>query len=97
MPVKAGMHRIDELVADDGNAPFDWSTVLTIFICLFLAGCLFFLIHNNDLLANGGQNLWHPETLVMLGVIGIPFVFTLLHVVRSLRQPRKHTADMGPK
>jgi hypothetical protein len=88
---------MDKLVADNGNVSFDWGIVLTMFLCLFLAGSLFLFIRNNNLLANGGQNLWHPETLVMLGVLGTPFVFTLIHVVRSLRRPRKHTADISPE
>ncbi len=88
---------MDKLVADDGNASFDWGTVFTMFLCLFLAGSLFLFIRNNNLLAHGGQNLWHLETLVMLGILGIPFVYTLLHFVRSLRRPSKHTADINPE
>lgn len=84
---------MDRLAAHNGNVSFDWGTVSSMFLCLFLAACLFFFIRNNHLLANGGQNLWRIETLVMLGVIGIPFVFTLLHFVRSLRPPGNHAAD----
>lgn len=78
-------------MADDGNASFDWSAIFTALFCLFLAGCLFLFIRNNDLLARGGQNLWRAESLIMLGVIGIPFVLTLLHLVRDLRHHNKKT------
>jgi hypothetical protein len=65
---------------------FDWGTVFSVMACLLLGGGLFLFIRNNALLANGGRNLWHPEALVMLGVLGVPFVLVLLHVVRSLRR-----------
>lgn len=63
--------------------------VVSILFCLFLAGSLFLFIRNNALLAHGGRNLWHPETLVMLGVLGIPFIIALLHLLRHLRHTRK--------
>lgn len=85
------------LVADKGSVSFNWGMVFNMLICLFLAACLFLFIRNNHLLANGGQNLWHLETLVMLGVLGIPFVLTLLHFVRNLRQPDRHQTDTGPQ
>ena len=78
-------------MADDSNASVDWSAVFTALFCLFLAGCLFLFIRNNDLLASGGRNLWHTESLMMLGVIGIPFILTLLHFIRNLRHPDKKT------
>jgi hypothetical protein len=56
---------------------------------MFLGGGLFLFIRNNALLAQGGRNLWHPEVLVMLGVIGIPFVLGVLHFVRNLRRHRE--------
>jgi hypothetical protein len=65
---------------------FDWGLVFSILTCLLLGGGLFLFIRNNALLANGGQNLWHPEALIMLGVLGVPFVLVLLHVVRSFRR-----------
>jgi hypothetical protein len=48
---------------------------------------LFLFIRNNALLAHGGRNLVHPEALIMLAVLGIPFVLVLLHVIRGFRQP----------
>jgi hypothetical protein len=76
-------------VAYDGNASFDWSVIFTALFCLFLAGCLFLFIRNNDLLARGGQNLWRAESLMMLAVIAIPFVLTLIHFFRHLRHHNK--------
>ncbi|MEE8304432.1 MAG: hypothetical protein V3S24_18595 [Candidatus Tectomicrobia bacterium] len=76
-------------MVDDEKVPFDWGTIFTVLICLFLAGSLFLFIRNNELLAHGGRNLWHVEALVMLGVLGIPFVLTLLHLARHLRRQSK--------
>jgi hypothetical protein len=71
---------------DDEKRPFDWSFVFSILACLFLGMGLFLFIRNNALLAHGGRNLWHLEALAMLGVLGVPFVLVLLHVVRHLRR-----------
>lgn len=84
-------------MADNDNVSFNWGIVSSLFLCLFLAACLFLFIRNNHLLVNGGQNLWRAETLVMLGVIGIPFVFTLAHFVRSLRPSDHHAAEKSPQ
>jgi hypothetical protein len=65
---------------------FDWGLFFSALACLFLGGGLFLFIRNNALLADGGRNLWHPEALIMLGVLGVPFVLVLLHVVRSCRR-----------
>ena len=86
-----------KLVADDSKVAFDWGTVFNMLLCLFLAACLFLFIRNNRLLDNGGQNLWHLETLIMFGVLGIPFVLTCLHFVRNLRRSDNHRADTGPE
>ncbi|MGQ4807476.1 hypothetical protein NKDENANG_00828 [Candidatus Entotheonellaceae bacterium PAL068K] len=67
---------------------FDWGIVLTALGCLFLGGSLFLFIRNNQLFAHGGRNLWHPESLIMFGVLGVPFILVLLHFVRSLRRQR---------
>lgn len=69
----------------------DGGIVFSLLACLFLAVSLFFFFRNNALLAHGGRNLWHLETLVMLGVLGIPFVLVLLHVARGLRRSRKQS------
>lgn len=68
---------------------FDWSVVFSALACVALGAGLFLFIRNNQLLAHGGRNLWHPEALVMLGVIGIPFVLGVLHFVRHLRRHRE--------
>jgi hypothetical protein len=52
---------------------------------------LFLFIRNNQLLARGGRNLWHPDAWIMLGVLGIPFVLVLLHFTRRLRRHRRWT------
>lgn len=74
---------------DEERSRFDGGIVLSILACLFLAGSLFLFIRNNALFAHGGRNLWHPEALVMLGVLGIPFILMLLQLLRSLRHRRK--------
>jgi len=66
------------------QTPFDWGILFSIIACFFLGAALFLFITNNNLLANGAEKLWHPEVLVMLGVLGIPFVLMLLHVIRAL-------------
>ncbi len=77
---------------DEKNKRFDGGTVFSIGACLFLGGCLFLFFYNNALLAHGGRNLWNPAALVMLGVLGIPFVLVLLHLVRRLPPSRNtHT------
>jgi hypothetical protein len=76
---------------DEEKKTFDWGFAFSAVACVILGVGLFLFIRNNALLANGGQNLWHVESLVMLGVIGIPFVLMALHVARgfkSFRRPR---------
>jgi hypothetical protein len=68
----------------DTKAPFDWGVVFRAFLCLFLGGSLFLFIRNNYMAY--GSDIFHtPEALVMLGVLGIPFLFSLLHFLRSFR------------
>jgi hypothetical protein len=67
----------------------DWGTLFSILACFCLGAGLFLFIRNNDLLANGGRNLWHVESLVMLAVLGVPFILMLLHLVRSFGPSRK--------
>ena len=76
------------IVSEEKRAS-DWSIVFNALVCLLLGGGLFLFIRNNELFAHGGRNLWHPETLVMLAVIGIPFVLGVLHFVRNLRHHRE--------
>ena len=70
------------------QAPFDWGIVFTIVACIGLGTGLFLFIRNNELLANGAQNLRHPEAFIMLAVLGIPFILMLLHLIRALLPPR---------
>jgi hypothetical protein len=69
--------------------PFDWGMLFSILACFCLGAGLFLFIRNNHLLADGARNLWRVESLVMLAVLGIPFVLMLLHLVRSFTPPRK--------
>ena len=73
----------------DEKKPFDWGIAFSALVCLFLGGSLFLFIRNNQLLADGGRNLWHPDALVMLGVLGVPFVLVLLHCARRLYHHHK--------
>ena len=70
---------------EEQQASFDWGIVFSMIACLFLGAALYLFISNNDLFAHGAEKLRHPEAFVMLGVIGIPFVMMLLHLIRSLR------------
>jgi hypothetical protein len=77
------------MTAKEGHqASFDWGIVFSIVACLFLGAALFLFITNNNLLANGAEKLRHPEAFVMLGVLGIPFVLMLIHVIRVLLPSR---------
>lgn len=74
---------------DEGKKSFDWGTVFSILACLFLGGGLFLFIRNNALFSHGARNLLHVEAIIMLGVLGIPFILSLFHLVRHLRRNRK--------
>ena len=73
----------------DDKSQADGGIVFSLLAFLFLGASLFFFFRNNALLAHGARNLWHVESLVMLGVLGIPFVLVLLHLSRGLRRSRK--------
>ncbi len=68
--------------------PFDWGIVFSVVACACLGAGLFLFIRNNELLANGAQNLRHPEAFIMLAVLGIPFVLMFLHLIRTVLPPR---------
>jgi DMSO reductase anchor subunit len=86
MPVRARYNKGVSMAAqEESQASFDWGIIFSIVACLFLGAALFLFISNNNLFANGAEKLLHPEAFVMLGVIGIPFVLMLLHLIRSLR------------
>jgi hypothetical protein len=76
------------MTVHDEKKPFDCGMAFSALVCLFLGGSLLLFIRNNALFAHGGRNLWHPDALVMLGVLGIPFVLVLLHFARRLRRHR---------
>lgn len=85
------------MAAEEGQqTPFDWGIVFSIVACLFLGTALFLFINNNDLLANGAEKLRHPEAFVMLGVLGIPFVLMLLHLIRTLLPSRSSRSAPPP-
>ncbi len=69
---------------EEQRPPFDWGIVFSIVACICLGVGLFLFIRNNELLANGAQNLWHPEAFIMLAVLGIPFVLMFLHLIRTV-------------
>ena len=76
-------------MADQEKQPFDWGMVFSVLACFCLGVGLFLFIRNNALLANGAQNLWRLDAIVMLGVLGIPFVLMLVHLIRAFA-PSRH-------
>ncbi len=70
----------------DEKPAFDSSVIFRALLCLFLGACLYLFITNNRLFANRAHNLQNPEALVMLAVLGIPFILAVVHLVRSLRR-----------
>jgi hypothetical protein len=75
-------------VKEGQQASFDWGIVFSIVACFFLGTALFLFITNNNLFANGAEKLRHPEAFIMLGVLAIPFVLMLIHVIRMLLPSR---------
>jgi hypothetical protein len=71
---------------DDEKRGFDSGVIFRIVLCLFLGACLYLFITNNHLFENGARNLQHPEALVMFAVLGIPFILSVVHLVRGLRR-----------
>ena len=72
----------------DGRTSFDWSIILRVLLCLFLGGGVVLFIRNNRLLEHGFRVLANPEVLIMLALLGIPFVFALAHLIRSFSHHR---------
>ena len=72
----------------DGRTSFDWSIILRVLLCLFLGGGFVLFIRNNRLLEHGFRVLANPEVLIMLALLGIPFIFALLHLIRSFSHHR---------
>lgn len=69
---------------ENDSSAFVWGMISRLCVCLFLGASLFLFIRNNQLLTYGSRIVYNPEALVMLGVLGIPFVLSVLHLVRSL-------------
>ena len=67
---------------------FDWSVIFRVMLCLFLGAGFVLFVRNNDLLRHGFPVLANPEVLVMLALLGIPFLFALVHLVRSFSSRR---------
>ena len=67
---------------------FDWSVIFRVLLCLFLGSGFVLFVRNNDLLRHGLPVLANLEVLAMLALLGIPFLFALVHLVRSLSNRR---------
>lgn len=74
-----------------GKAPFERGVIFRILVCGLLGAALVLFIRNNQLLARGADNLYHLESLIMLGVLGLPFLFAVFHLIRSLRRDEEET------
>ena len=72
----------------EARTEFDWSVIFRVLLCLFLGSGFVLFVRNNDLLRHGFPVLANPEVLVMLALLGIPFIFALVHLVRSLSNRR---------
>ena len=67
---------------------FDWSVIFRVLLCLFLGAGFVLFVRNNDLLRHGFPVLANPEVLIMLALLGIPFLFALVHLLRSFSSRR---------
>ena len=74
-------------MADAGKL-FDWSVIFRVLLCLFLGGGFVLFIRNNRLLEHGFRVLANLEVLIMLALLGIPFLFALVHLIRSFPHHR---------
>jgi succinate dehydrogenase/fumarate reductase cytochrome b subunit len=77
---------------DNEKKQVDSNMIFRVFLCLFLGLVLFLFIRNNDLFAHGGHNLRNPEALIMLAILGIPFLLSLFHLIRGVRH-HQYTND----
>ena len=68
----------------EARSEFDWSVIFRALLCLFLGGGFVLFVRNNNLLGHGFPVLANPEVLIMLALLGIPFLFALVHLIRSL-------------
>lgn len=75
-------------MVDGEKSSFDWEVVFNMVGCLLLGMALFLFVRNNALLAHWGQNLWHADALVILGLVALPFGMMLLQIVRRVIRSR---------
>ena len=57
--------------------------IFRLLLCLFLGGGFFLFVRNNRLLEHGFRVLANPEVLIMLALLGIPFLLALVHLIRN--------------
>ena len=79
----------------EARTEFDWGVIFRALLCLFLGGGFVLFVLNNDLLRHGFPVLANPEVLIMLALLGVPFLFAVVHLIRSLsnRHPGEREAD----
>ena len=70
---------------DDAKSAVDSGLIFRGVFCVLLGGCLYLFIRNNHLFANGARNLQYSEALVMFAVLGVPFILSVVHLVRKAR------------
>ena len=69
----------------------DTHLIFRVCLCLFLGCILFLFVRTNALLAHGGRNFRDLQVVIMLVILGMPFLFSLWHLVRGLlQQPHAH-------
>ena len=78
----------------EARSEFDWSVIFRALLCLFLGSGFVLFVRNNDLLRHGFPVLANPEVLIMLALLGIPFLFALVHLIRGLAN-RPPTGPQG--
>ena len=78
----------------EAKSEFDWSVIFRALLCLFLGSGFILFVRNNDLLRHGLPVLANPEVLIMLALLGIPFLFALVHLIRGLAN-RPPTGPQG--
>ena len=72
----------------EARTEFDWSVIFRALLCLFLGSGFVLFVRNNDLLRHGFPVLANPEVLIMLALLGVPFLFAVVHLIRSLSTRR---------
>jgi len=72
----------------EARTEFDWGVIFRALLCLFLGSGFVLFVRNNNLLGYGLPVLANPEVLAMLALLGIPFIFALVHLIRSLSSRR---------